>query len=66
MAGWCRGLQALEVGGGVLGMSGGREDGVVVFGKNFEPVAEIGVPSENGKNTRYGRYDQKPFVIRRK
>ena len=40
-AGWCRGLQALQEIGSALRMCGSLKDGVLVFGKDFEPVADI-------------------------
>ena len=40
-AGWCRGLQALEEIGGALRMCRSLKDGVLVFSKDFEPVADI-------------------------
>ena len=40
-AGWCRGLQALEEIGGALSMCRILKDGVLVFSKDFEPVADI-------------------------
>ena len=39
--GWRRGLQALQKIGSALRMCGGLKDGVIVFGKDFEPVADI-------------------------
>lgn len=40
-AGWCRGLQALEEIGSALRMCRSLKDGVLVFGKDFEPVADV-------------------------
>ena len=40
-AGWCRGLQALEEIGSALRMCGSLKDGVIVLGKDFEPVADV-------------------------
>ncbi len=40
-AGWCRGLQALEEIGSALRMCGSLKDGVIVFGKDVEPVADV-------------------------
>ena len=40
-AGWCRGLQALQIIGSALRMCGSLKDGVLVFGQDFEPMADI-------------------------
>jgi hypothetical protein len=40
-AGWCRGLQALEEIGGALSVRSSLKDGVLVFCKDFEPVADV-------------------------
>ena len=40
-AGWCRGLQALEEIGSALRMCGSLKDGVIVFGKDVEPGADV-------------------------
>ena len=36
-----RRLELLQVVGGALGMGGRLKDGVLVFGKDFEPVADV-------------------------
>ena len=40
-AGCWRGLQAQQIIGGALSMCGSLKDGVLVFGQDFEPVADI-------------------------
>ena len=39
--GWRRGLQALQIIGSALRMRGSLKDGVLVFGQDFEPVADV-------------------------
>ena len=40
-SGWRRGLQALQIIGSALSMCGSLKDGVIVFGKDVEPLADV-------------------------